>query len=59
MDFTLNLSTSTSEFVVGVNYNEVRGGSQTTIPEPISEMLGNPESLTFIVKDKSIMMSSK
>lgn len=38
-----------TEFTVAVNYNEVRG-YQTSIPKPIAEVLGEPESITFIIK---------
>lgn len=40
------------EFEVGVNYAENRGYS-SSIPKPIIEMLGNPESIKFVVKDNN------
>jgi hypothetical protein len=42
----------TKEFEVGVNYFEKRGYS-SSIPKPIIEMLGNPESIKFIVNDNN------
>ena len=42
----------TKEFEVGVNYVENRGAS-SSIPKPIIEMLGNPESINFIVKENN------
>ncbi len=42
----------TKEFEVGVNYVEKRGYS-SSIPKPIIEMLGNPESIKFVVNDKN------
>jgi hypothetical protein len=38
-----------TEFTVSVNHNEVRG-YQTSIPKPIMELLGEPGSITFIIK---------
>jgi hypothetical protein len=38
------------EFKVNVTYHEHRG-CQTYIPKPIIEMLGNPKSIKFIVKN--------
>jgi hypothetical protein len=47
------------EFEVGVNYVEKRGYS-SSIPKPVIEILGNPETIKFIVKeeDKSVMVTS-
>jgi hypothetical protein len=42
----------TKEFEVGVNYVENRGYS-SSIPKPIIEMLGNPESIKFVVKENN------
>jgi hypothetical protein len=42
----------TKEFEVGVNYVENRGYS-SSIPKPIIEMLGNPESIKFVVNDNN------
>jgi len=38
-----------TEFTVSVNYHEARG-YQTSIPKPVIELLGEPESITFIIK---------
>jgi hypothetical protein len=38
----------TKEFEVGVNYVERRGYS-SSIPKPIIEMLGNPDSIKFVI----------
>jgi hypothetical protein len=38
----------TKEFEVGVNYVEMRGYS-SSIPKPIIEMLGNPDSIKFVI----------
>lgn len=42
----------TKEFEVGVNYVENRGYS-SSIPKPIIEMLGNPESIKFLINDNN------
>lgn len=42
-----------TEFTVGVNYNEVRG-YQTSVPKPVAEVLGNPETITYSVKGKKV-----
>jgi hypothetical protein len=43
------------EFEVGVNYVDKRGYS-SSIPKPVIEILGNPETIKFVVdeKDKSV-----
>ena len=38
------------EFVVGVNYVESRGAS-SSIPKPVVEILGNPDSIKYVVND--------
>ena len=38
------------EFVVGVNYVEDRGYS-SSIPKPIIDKLGKPNSIKFLIKD--------
>lgn len=50
----------TREFKVGVNYVENRGYS-SSIPKPIIEMLGNPESIKFVVNDNNevVVVSGK
>ena len=47
------------EFVVGVNYMKDRG-YQSSIPKPIMDKLGKPESLKFVIKDddKTIQLVS-
>jgi hypothetical protein len=46
------------EFVVGVNYVENRGYS-SSIPKPVIEILGNPDSIKYVVNDdKSIQLVS-
>lgn len=46
------------EFVVGVNYVENRGYS-SSIPKPVVEILGNPDSIKYVVNDdKSIQLVS-
>ena len=42
----------TKEFKVGVNYVENRGYS-SSIPKPIIEMLGNPQSIKFVLNDNN------
>ena len=46
-----------TEFVVGVNHNKIRG-AQTTIPKPISELLGNPDNIKYVIKDTKIEITS-
>lgn len=45
------------EFTVGVNYNEKRG-YQCSIPKPIMEVLGEPETVTFIMDNKQVKIKS-
>ena len=46
------------EFVVGINYVENRGYS-SSIPKPVVEILGNPDSIKYVVNDdKSIQLVS-
>ena len=46
------------EFVVGVNFVENRGYS-SSIPKPVVEILGNPDSIKYVVnEDKSIQLVS-
>ena len=42
----------TKEFEVGVNYVATRGAS-SSIPKPIIEMLGNPQSIKFVLNDNN------
>jgi hypothetical protein len=39
-----------TEFVVGVNYMKDRG-YQSSIPKPIMEKLGKPNTLKFVIND--------
>jgi hypothetical protein len=41
------------EFTVAVNFNPIRG-FQTSIPRPVAEALGRPDSITYIVRGKRI-----
>ena len=41
------------EFTVAVNSNSKRG-SQTTIPRPVMEKLGNPSKVKFMIKETTI-----
>ena len=36
------------EFTVSVNYHETRG-TLTVIPKPVTERLGRPERITFVI----------
>lgn len=43
------------EFTVSVNYNESRG-YQSTIPKPIMDALGAPESVTFVINGNQVKL---
>ena len=43
----------TKEFPVSVNYVQGRGSS-SSIPKPVAEALGNPKSITFVLKGKKV-----
>ena len=45
------------EFTVSVNYNEDRG-YQSSIPKPIIEALGDPDSITFEINGNTIRIKS-
>ena len=45
------------EFTVSVNYNESRG-YQSSIPKPIIEVLGDPETITFEINGKNVKIVS-
>jgi len=46
------------EFTVGVNYVENRGYS-SSIPKPVVEILGNPDSIKYVANDdRSIQLVS-
>ena len=42
-----------TEFTVSVNYHPTRGIA-CFIPKPVVELLGNPKSITFVVKGKKV-----
>jgi hypothetical protein len=42
-----------TEFEVGVNYVDKRGYS-SSIPKPVIEALGEPESIKFVIKGKKV-----
>jgi len=44
------------EFTVGVSYDEHRG-TQTYIPKPVAEHLGNPKAITYSIKGKRVEIS--
>ena len=46
-----------TEFIVSVNYNNVRG-FQTSIPKPIAKILKEPTSIKFKVNGKKIEIST-
>jgi hypothetical protein len=46
-----------TNFTVRVNYHPTRG-IQVFLPKPIMELLGNPPSLTFVLKGKRIELKS-
>lgn len=45
------------EFSVSVNYNESRG-YQSSIPKPVMDALGNPNTLKFEMSGNAIKMTS-
>lgn len=47
-----------TEFAVSVNYHPTRG-ILVFLPKPIAELLGNPASVTFVVKGKHIEVKAK
>ena len=42
-----------TEFEVSVNYDDTRGDI-VRLPKPISELLGKPDTIKFIIKGKKI-----
>lgn len=46
------------EFTVGVNFSEGRG-YQTTIPKPVAAALGEPESITYLLKGRKVEVQAK
>ncbi|MCJ8306702.1 MAG: hypothetical protein HRU07_06595 [Nitrosopumilus sp.] len=45
------------EFTVSVNYNESRG-YQSSIPKPVIDILGDPDSITFEIHGNTIRIKS-
>lgn len=45
------------EFTVGINFNESRG-YQSSIPKPIMDALGEPETIKFEINGNSVKISS-
>jgi hypothetical protein len=45
------------EFKVSITYHQHRG-CQTYLPKPVVEMLGNPKTIRFIVKNRGIEVES-
>ena len=45
------------EFTVSINHNESRG-YQSSIPKPIIEALGDPETITFEIQGNTIRIKS-
>ncbi len=46
------------EFTVGVNFNKDRG-YQSSIPKPIIDVLGQPDTITFVIEGKTIKIKVK
>jgi len=44
-----------TEFEVGVNYVKRRGYA-SSIPKPVIDKLGNPETIKFVMTDKMIQL---
>lgn len=47
-----------TEFTVGVSYSDAKG-VQTRLPRPIAELLGNPDSITFVIHGKRIELTAR
>jgi hypothetical protein len=45
------------EFTVSVTYHQHRG-YQSYLPKPIMEMLGNPNAIKFIIKNKKVELEA-
>jgi hypothetical protein len=45
------------EFTVSVTYHQHRG-YQSYLPKPIMEMLGNPNTVKFIIKNKKVELEA-
>jgi hypothetical protein len=46
-----------TEFEVGVSFNKVRG-AQSSIPKPIWDILGHPDTIKFVMKRKRIELEA-
>lgn len=46
-----------NEFDVSVNYHQKRG-YQSSIPKPVMDILGVPDSIKFVVKGKKVEVKS-
>ncbi len=46
------------EFTVGVNFNKDRG-YQSSIPKPIIDVLGEPDTITFVIDGKNVRIKVK
>ena len=47
-----------TEFTVGVNYHPTRGAA-CSIPKPVTELLGEPKKVTYVVKGKRVELKAK
>ena len=45
------------EFEVGVSFNDVRG-AQSSIPKPVYDALGQPDSIKFVMKGSRIELEA-
>lgn len=45
------------EFTVSVNYNDTRG-YQSSIPKPIMDMLGQPDTIKFVINGNNVSIVS-
>lgn len=43
------------EFTVSVNFNQARG-YQSSIPKPIMDVLGSPDSVTFVINGNQVKL---
>lgn len=58
MIFVPKWKKNATEFTVSVNHNEARG-YQSSLPKPVMELLGNPESIKFVIKGKKVEVSAQ
>ena len=47
-----------TEFTVSINYHPTRG-TLVFVPKPVLELLGNPKSITFVVRGKKVEMKAE